>query len=68
VSVKNPEIGCFFPLKAVLRFGNVEDDGHSVLIIVANRSLVGRCRVGLNEPIGFQRVLRLLLLEIGNGG
>lgn len=52
MTIEYSEISDFFPFCAVLRLGDVEDDGDPVLVVVSDWSLVGRGSVGLDEAIG----------------
>lgn len=48
MSVEYPKISWFFPISDVFGFGEVEDDGNSVFVVLADRSLVGGGGVGTN--------------------
>ena len=65
VTVKYSKICSFLPLRAMLRFGYIEDDSNSILVVLTDRSLVCRGRISLDEPIRFGRMLSLL--KIGDG-
>lgn len=46
VPVEDSKVGRFLPVGGMFWFGKVEDDGHSVLVVLADWPLVGRGRVG----------------------
>jgi hypothetical protein len=66
VSIEYTEVCDFFPFDAVLWFGDVKDDGNSVFVVLANRSLVGRSSIGFNESARFFRVFSFLeICDVG---
>ncbi len=65
MSVKNSKISHFLPFSAVFGLGNVQNDSHTILIIVSDRSLIRRRSIRLDIPIGLDAVLGRL--EVGNG-
>jgi hypothetical protein len=56
VSVEDSEVCRFLPVVDMLRFGKVEDDGYSILIVLSNWSLVGGGRVSAYGPVSVARV------------
>jgi hypothetical protein len=66
VSIEHSEVGWLLPVGPhVLGLGEIEDDGHSVLIVLPHWSLVGGGGVG---PDGAVPVLAVLgWLEVGDG-
>ena len=41
VPIEYAKISSFLPLLAMLWFGNIENDGDSVFVILSNRALIG---------------------------
>jgi hypothetical protein len=52
VAVEDPEVCCLFPVHAMFRFGDVQDDGDSVFVVLADGSLVSGGGVGLDISAG----------------
>lgn len=51
VAVEHSEVGRLLPFAYMLRLAEVEDDGHSILIILSDGALVGRSRIGSNGAV-----------------
>ena len=65
VAVKDSKIGRFLPFGDVFRFYEIEDNCHSIFVVLAYRTLVGRSRVGAN---GAMRIFGMFgRLEIRDG-
>lgn len=45
MSIENSKVSWFFPLGYMFGFCKIEDNGHSILVILTNRALVCWCRV-----------------------
>ena len=65
MSIKDSKVGRFFPIGGMFGFGEVEDDGDSILVVLSNGSLVGGGRVGSDGPMSIFRVLGGL--EVADG-
>lgn len=65
VTIEYSEIGGLFPISDVFWLGKVEYDGHSVLIVLSDWSLVSGGGVGANGPVAVFGVLGRF--EIGDG-
>lgn len=59
MAVKDREEGALGPAVALLlrRLLHVQDDGYSILVVVADDALVGVCGVGLHNTILLHRIL-----------
>lgn len=62
MSIEYSEIGGFLPVGTVFWSGDVEDDGYSVLVVLANWTLVGACSIGFNESVRLGRMLSRLVV------
>ena len=51
MAIENSKIGCLFPILAVLRFNDIQDNGDTIFVIFAYGALVGGCSICFNEPI-----------------
>ena len=65
VPVEHSEVGYFFPLSAVLRLGDVQNDGHTILIVVSDGALICGRGISLDIAIGLDAVFGGL--EVGDG-
>ena len=65
VPVENSKVGRFFPVGGVFGFGEVEDDGDSVFVVLADGALVGGGRVGSDGAVSVFGVLGGL--EVADG-
>lgn len=65
VPVEHPEISGLLPVGHVLRLREIEDDGHSVLVVLADGSLVGGGGVCADGAVAVLGVLGGL--EVGDG-
>ncbi len=65
MAIKDSKICNFFPLSAVIRPRQVENNRDSVFIIIPDRSLIGRRRICLNISIRLETMLRRL--KVGDG-
>jgi hypothetical protein len=51
MTIEHSKISWFFPIVAVFRFCEVQDDGNSVLVVLANRSLISWSRIRSDSPM-----------------
>lgn len=58
VAVEYAEIGGFFPICGVLGFGKIQYNGHPVLVVLSDRSLVRRGGIGANSSMSVFRMFR----------
>ena len=65
VSVEHSKVGYFLPLGAVFRLGDVQNDGHTILIVVSDGALICGRGISLDIAIGLDAVLGGL--EVGDG-
>lgn len=65
MSIEHTEVGCFFPVYAVLRLGDVEYDCNSVLVILSYGSLIGGGGVCFDVATGILGMFGRL--EVGDG-
>jgi hypothetical protein len=65
VPVEHSEVGYFLPLGAVLRLGDVQNDSHTIFIVVSDGALVCGRGISLDIAIGLDAVLGRL--EVGDG-
>lgn len=64
MTIKYTKISDFFPFSTVFRSRQIENDGHSVFIIIPDRALIGRCCISLYVSIGLETVF--CRLEVGD--
>ena len=57
VAVEYSEVGRLLPLPYVFGLTKVQNDGHSVLIILSDGALVGRGRIGSDGAVSIFGVL-----------
>lgn len=66
VPIKHPKVGRLLPVGPhVLWLGEIEDDGHSVLVVLPHWALVGGGGVGSDSPVPILAVFGWL--EVGDG-
>lgn len=66
MSIKHPKVGWLLPVSShVLGLGEIEDDGHSVLIVLSHWTLVSGGRIGSDGAVPVLAVFGWL--EIGDG-
>ena len=66
MSVEYSKICCFFPINTMFGLTDIQNDCHSVLVILSNRPLIGRSSIGLDIPIRIFRMLRWLKVADGH--
>jgi hypothetical protein len=49
--IKHSEVSRFLPVTDMLRLGEVEDDGHSIFIVLSNWPLIGGGRIRAYGPM-----------------
>ena len=52
-----------FLVLPTLRFQNIQNNADSVFIVISHNTLVGICRVGLNDPICFDTTLGTFMVR-----
>lgn len=57
MAIEHSKISWFFPIAAVFRFCEVQDDGNSVLVVLANRSLISWSRIRSDSSMPVLRML-----------
>lgn len=65
MTVKHSKIGYLFPFGAVFGLWDVQNDSHTVFVVVPDWALVGGCSVGLDIAVRFDAVLGRL--KVGDG-
>jgi len=65
VAIEYPKIRRLLPIRGVLGFGEVQNDGNSIFVVLSDGALVGGGGVGPDGPVTIFRVLGRL--EVADG-